>query len=270
MYLRISAVVLLSAMAALPQPAVACSDLANICEMQAQHFQQQMDIAATPPYQDEGYYDDGYYDDSYDDGGYGGDWSAPAYSTAEMSQWIAEEQMRQQQAHQQARQEIISAHEQRLRDDPGYRQFVEGYWLPMPSEALANGGPCMVHFSRLGQGVILMGPNGDYAGAFLAMYGPSMPAPSSVETIQVSLLQTGDPEQTVRVFNTVTPWDEEMGMVFFAVPTIEAAMAGMTDNLDFHLSRSGQPLMDIEWHGGLAARDQMSACIQSQRTDGGA
>ena len=237
-----------------PQAAFACSDLPNICEQQAQHYREQLDIAATPPW-------GGDEQNDYQD-----DWTpTPRYSQQEWAEFIEDARKREAQAQKEAQ----AAHERRLRDDPAYRQFHEGHWLAMDKDILAKGGSCILHFTRKGQGVLLMGPNGEYNGAFLGFYGPMVPVANRLKTISLSLRQTGEPVQTVQVFNTVTPWAKDMGMVFFAVPSIEAGMAGMTDVLDFELMRGSETLLQIGWHGGIVARDEMRACVAAQRASGG-
>lgn len=238
-----------------PQAAHACSDLPNICEQQAQHYREQLDIAATPPWggdeRDEGHQED---------------WTpAPHYSPAQWAEWVEDARRREARAQKEAQE----AHERRLHNDPAYRQFHEGHWLSMDRNAVAQGGSCILHFARRGQGVLLMGPNGEYNGAFLGFYGPGVPVANRLKTIELSLRQTGEADQTVKVFNTVTPWAKDMGMVFFAVPSIEAGMAGMTDQLDFELMRGTETLLRIGWHGGIGARDEMRACAAAQRASGG-
>ena len=211
----------------------------------AEHHAAMIDIAATPPWAgNEDYYEE----------------PPHIYLTREELEAIGERERRDA--------EIAQAkHAQRLREDPGYRDFHEGIWLPMPTDALAKGGPCSIHFARKGQGVLIMGPTQGYPGAFLSFYGYAVPKAKTVKKIRLLLRQTGEPDQTVQVFNSITPWGDKadkMGMVFFAVPTIEAAMAGMTDDLEFELQKDGEMLMAIKWHGGLAERDKLKACLAGQ------
>lgn len=213
----------------------------------AEHHAAMIDIAATPPW----------------GGGEESSEEAPhQYLSREELEAIGE-RLKRDQAIEQAE------HARRLRDDRAYRDFHEGYWLPMQKDAVAKGGPCTIHFARKGQGVLLMGPTRDYPGAFLSFYGYAVPVAKRVRQMQLTLRQTGEPAQNVKVFNSVTPWGDKMGMVFFAVPTIEAAMGGMTDDLDFTLEKGGEMLMSIKWHGGLAERDKLKACLAGQRKSSG-
>ena len=207
-----------------------------------QHHAAMMDIAATPPW-----------------GGYqaASDEAPHQYLTREELAAIGE-RLKKERAIEQAE------HERRLREEPAYHDFYEGFWLPMQEDAVAKGGPCTIHFFRKGQGVLLMGPTRDYPGGFLSFYGYFVPPAKRVKKLQLTLIQTGEAPQKVQVFNSVTPWDKKMGMVFFAVPTIEAAMAGMTDDLDFILEKDGEMLMSIKWHSGLAERDKLKSCLAAQ------
>ena len=49
--------------------------------------------------------------------------------------------------------------------------------------------------------------------------------------------------------------------IAFAVPTIEAALEGMEEKLDFHLAFEGKDIGSIEWHSGIAARDALKSCL---------
>lgn len=218
---------------------------AAMAQSAAEHHAAMIDIAATPPWAgNEEYYEE----------------PPHIYLTREELEAIGEHERREAERAQ-------AEHERRLREDAGYRDFHEGIWLPMPADAVAKGGPCSIHFARKGQGVLIMGPTQGYPGAFLSFYGYAVPKAKAVKKIRLSLRQTGEPDQMVQVFNSITPWGEKadkMGMVFFAVPTIEAAMAGMTDDLDFTLEKDGEMLMSIKWHGGIAERDKLKACLAGQ------
>jgi len=86
------------------------------------------------------------------------------------------------------------------------------------------------------------------------------PRPPQSRVIQVTLKQASDPPATVGAFNfNIGAW--ETPAIAFAVPTIEAAMQGMEDQLDFHLQHEGRDIGSIEWHSGLAARDQLKQCL---------
>ena len=212
---------------------------ANIAESEA-HHRAMMDIAATPPWVEEEVYDDeDYY--GYDEG--------PAYSQQEWVDWTAEV----------AR--LEAEREAEKLNDPKYRAFVNGQWLhksPTPGGADQT---CSALFMRKGVGAMVVALGGKSETALLVFFGPDIPAPAATETIKVSLTQTGDAPASVNVFNTALPWASGFGMVVFAVPSADAALAGMTDTLAFSIAIDGKPPTGIEWTGGLAARDKLSTCV---------
>lgn len=238
-------------------PAAACSDLANICEMQAQHFREMMDIAATPPW------DSG--EDQYEDDGSSSEMvSAPRWT---QEQWAAHAAaVREQEAIAEAE------HQRRIETEPGYRDFYNGWWIPQDGQQPESGASCMLHFARKGQGVILMGPSAEYKGAMLGFYGWFVPNSRSLKTISMTLVQDDEPAQTLKVFNSRAPWmGDKVGMVFFAVPDIESALAGMSDDMHFELRdpKTQEMLMAIRWHSGFENRDAMRACVARQQAAAG-
>jgi hypothetical protein len=225
-------------------PAVACSDLANICAQQAAHHREMNDIAATPPW-----------GGSSDNGSFQP--QPRNFSKEELEAMMAE--TRRKQAIEEAE------HQRRLKEDPDYRDFYEGHWLPPVADALEKGGPCVLHFSRKGQGVMISGPFGDFKGAFLTFYGYHIPSSKKVRTISMTLRQDNDPPQTVRVFNGTDPWFKKLGMVYFAVPNIEAALSGMTNDMVFYLQHKNNDVMSIKWHSGDLQRKAMKSCLARQQ-----
>lgn len=238
-------------------PASACSDLPNICAQQAQNYREQLDYWATPPWGG---------DDEEDGGSDGGNYDGGFSYRYSPEEWAEMSKLAEVGAGAQAKMRA-EEHEQRMRDDPRYRQFVEGYWLPQQDGADAKDKTCIAHFAQKGQGVLLMGPSRERKEAFLGFYGVQLPPPEKQETISVTLRQTGDPAQTVKVFYTKNPWDKDMGMIFFAVPTIDAAIAGMTDKLRFDVERNNMPIVSLEWYDGLKARDALKSCVAEQRAN---
>lgn len=234
--------------------AASCSDLPNICQQQADHFREMVDIAATPP---------------WGGGSEPTSGSSGTYYTMTGSVWTQEQwadhiaRLREQAAIEE------EEHLRRIETDPGYRDFYNGWWVPQDEAQLADGGSCMLHFARKGQGVILMGPSGDYKGAMLGFYGWYVPRSKSVKTISMTLIQDDEPAQTLKVFNSRAPWlEDKLGMVFFAVPDIEAALQGMTDEMRFELRdpKTQEMLMSIKWHSGFEQRDAMRACVARQQS----
>jgi hypothetical protein len=246
------AVALAGAVALSAPPAMACSDLPNICQMNAQHHQNMVDIAATPPWSS-GQQDD---DSSYDGGS--STYRSPPMTAEDWARLalLTEERI--------AREE--AEHQRKLAEDPAYARFYNGFWINSPAEDITPARSCFVHFTRKGQGVVLAGPGGDYRGGTLSFYGFQVPRSKQLKTITMTLGQDSDLPQQVRVFSGHTPWLEQMGMVHFAVPDIDAALAGMTDEMIFDLGQNGERALLIKWHSGHKQRDEMRACLDRQKT----
>ncbi|HZF69921.1 hypothetical protein [Sulfuricurvum sp.] len=146
------------------------------------------------------------------------------------------------------------------------RFYKEGYWQYFQGSSKAKKGEyCTAMFSKEGMSISIMGPGGDYKGA-LMMFGSlddknsAFPRSTSSSKVTVTLKQGNDAPATVKAFN-YTLGESQNPVIVFAVPTIEAAMDGMEDKLDFHLQYDGQNIGDIEWHSGNKAREELKKCL---------
>lgn len=146
------------------------------------------------------------------------------------------------------------------------RFYKEGYWQYFQASSKAKKGEyCTAMFSKEGMSVSIMGPGGDYKGA-LMMFGSldeqnsAFPRATSSSKVTVTLKQGNDAPATLKAFN-YTLGESQNPVIVFAVPTIEAAMEGMEDKLDFHLQYDGQNIGDIEWHSGSKAREELKKCL---------
>lgn len=146
------------------------------------------------------------------------------------------------------------------------RFYKEGYWQYFQASSKAKKGEyCTAMFSKEGMSVSIMGPGGDYKGA-LMMFGSldeqnsAFPRSTSSSKVTVTLKQGNDVPATLKAFN-YTLGESQNPVIVFAVPTIEAAMEGMEDKLDFHLQYDGQNIGDIEWHSGNKAREELKKCL---------
>ncbi|MCU0754541.1 MAG: hypothetical protein MUE46_05380 [Xanthomonadales bacterium] len=237
-------------------PALACSDLPNICQQQAQHFSHMVDIAATPPWGSEERTESGSGSSGSSYSGTGSRWTQEDWAAHLARQAALEE----------------AEHLRRIETDPGYRDFYVGWWVPQAEGVLAKGGPCVLHFARKGMGVLLLGPARDQTTGFLAFYGGQLPRPRRVRTVRMTLMQDEEPAQTLQVFSSRAPWQQDqLGMVYFAVPDIEAALQGMSDEMRFELSdpQTREFLMSIRWHSGHQQREQMRACLAGRHAQSG-
>ncbi|WP_347261910.1 hypothetical protein [Rudaea sp.] len=142
------------------------------------------------------------------------------------------------------------------------RLYKEGYWQFFQGKSqAAKGEYCTAMFSREQMQVSIMGPGGSYKGALMmfASLDESSAFPLSPSgKIKVTLKQGSDAPATVTALN------QQIGdtpVITFAVPSIDAALAGMEDKLNFHLEVEGKTLGDIEWHSGLNARAELQLCL---------
>ncbi len=176
----------------------------------------------------------------------------PSYSEDEWLDWAAEG----------ARAEAEDL--QRRANDPKYQAFLNGEWLhTSPDKAMKEG--CSVMFLRRGVGALVLATGGMKDPAVFAFFSLDVPKPGTLVETSATLSQTGDKPATVQVYNAALPWLPDNGIVFFAVPTAEAAIAGMLDTHAFGVAMDGRDVAAIEWTAGLAARDQLKACIAARR-----
>ncbi|MDY6946159.1 MAG: hypothetical protein SXG53_10595 [Pseudomonadota bacterium] len=146
-----------------------------------------------------------------------------------------------------------------------YKKMQEGHWQYFQANSSAKRGEyCTAMFIKQNMSVAILGPGGQYQGALMMFTAltsnDTFPQSEQPRVIQVNLKQGNDPAATVGVFNfNLGKW--QTPVVTFAVPTIEAALQGMEDTLDFHLQYEGKDIGSIEWHSGIAARDELKKCI---------
>ena len=187
--------------------------------------------------------------DEGDDYGYE---EPPAYSAEEWSAWSAD---------------VIDAAAGRPQprfDDARYQAFMNGVWLHTGADRSA-GEYCSILFMKKGVGALIMATGGMDDPALFAFFSLRTPRPATIETARATLTQTGDAPATVSVFNGALPWAPDFGIVFFAVPTARAAIDGVLETQAFAVSMNGASVAEIEWSGGVAARDQLRACVAGKR-----
>lgn len=162
----------------------------------------------------------------------------------------------------------IDATKTGFKDSKYYKLYTAGYWQFFQASSSAKKGEyCAAMFLKEGMSVTILGPGGSYKGALMMLANsndnPAFPSSPTPTKVLMGLKQAGDAAVTVNVLN-YTIGDLKVPVAVFAVPTVEAAMAGMDDKLDFHLEHKGQKIVDLEWHGGHAARDELKKCLAGQ------
>ena len=111
--------------------------------------------------------------------------------------------------------------------------------------------------------ITLTGVDQSWDGAMLIFVGEHIPKPDTFRTITATLKQTGDAPATVQVHNLAqVPQMHELGTLVFAVPSMTAALSGMTDELEFVIEIEGAEVFRMSWKDGLKARDQLRKCLR--------
>lgn len=154
-----------------------------------------------------------------------------------------------------------------MRNDPRYKNVVNGFWNftgDKPSES------CSAFYFRKGVIASIASLNGNKSGAFFVFMSSSIPKPAQPTRIRATLTQTGNSPATVEVINVTYILNQKdgdkgkLGAIFFAVPTMEAAINGIEETQKFGISIDGKNVAEIEWNGGLNARDQLKQCVNGQ------
>ncbi|WP_425258846.1 hypothetical protein ACPOLB_25405 [Rubrivivax sp. RP6-9] len=178
-----------------------------------------------------------------------------------------------------AKQEIrahqaIESSKARAASDPRRQKVDRGYWQFFQARRDARPGQfCTAVFWKADRMITISGPGGDFKGALLGFVAiepkDGFPRPDdakSTQKIEVSLTQGADAPARVTAFNrTIGGLADE---ITFAVPTVDAALAGMEDRLRFRIDHGGRQVFALEWHSGLAAREQLQRCLRGETVDG--
>ncbi len=151
-----------------------------------------------------------------------------------------------------------------LESDPRFKRFATGGWDYYQSRLPAEPGEycAATYLNRQGM-ITLTGVDKSWEGAMLIFVGENIPKPEAFRTITATLKQTGDLPTTVQVYNFArTPQMQELGTLVFAVPSMGAALGGITDALEFIIEIEGDEVFRLSWKDGLKARDQLRKCIR--------
>jgi hypothetical protein len=178
-----------------------------------------------------------------------------------------------------AKQEInardtIDTQKNRVQNDPRRKQVERGFWQFFQASRGAKPGEfCTAVFWKNDRMISITGPCGGYKGAFLSFVAidpkppfPRPDKPGSIDKVKVTLKQGNDAPTTITALNrTLEGFSDE---IRFAVPTIDAALAGIEDTLAFRIDYQGQEIFALAWHAGFAARDMLKRCLAGQKVDG--
>ena len=114
-------------------------------------------------------------------------------------------------------------------------------------------------------GIILAGPGGEFKNASITFLGPEIPPiKGEPKKVSVGLLQTGDTQpQGVKAYHYFNN-SLKTGSVGLEIPSIDALVDNMLDTHNFQLWFEGDPVVDLTWTGGFAARERLKQCLSGQ------
>lgn len=144
-----------------------------------------------------------------------------------------------------------------------FERWQNGFWEFFQSRDPAEPGQfCAAMFQSPGGMITLTGLDDSWDGALLMFTGENVPNPRRFREITATLTQTGDPAATLRVFNYANdPRMNRLGTLVFAVPSMRAALDGMTDQQEFAVSVNGREVFRMGWKDGLSAVQGMRRCL---------
>lgn len=237
---------------AVAAPALAQDHGERMANIAAEHAQQMNDYGymASQNYADDA---DDYYSEE-EDTGYYGSFAPSAPMTLEM-QYLLEATRRDQ--------EIIA----QIQADPRFERYANGGWDYYQSRLPADPGEyCAATYLNRDGMITLTGVDSSWDGAMLIFVGERIPKPETFREISATLTQTGGAPEMVRVYNfEVRPETPEFGSLLFAVPAMEAALAGMSDELEFAISIEGEEVFRMSWKDGRTARNELRKCLRQRR-----
>lgn len=164
-------------------------------------------------------------------------------------------------------------------------KVISGWWEFMHASSKAKSGEyCAATFMRAKRektasgmdlfndvvAVTLFGPGGDYRGALLGFTplteNNAFPKLKNGQKVLVTLKQGNETPSTLNAIY-MTVGASALPMIVFAVPSIEALMAGMEDKWDFEVTYQNKPIANIAWHSGIKARDELKKCLAGKPFD---
>lgn len=152
----------------------------------------------------------------------------------------------------------------KLFQDPDVQRYLTGKWRLFPSpKGEKKGEYCHAFFSRGGVILTLAGPGGDFKGAGLIFMSADIPRPKTKEVVKVTLTQNNEPPVAVKAFNYSSP-DHSFGSIAVAVPTIDALLTNMENDIRFDLQIDGKSIAKLLMHNGLAARTELRKCLSGK------
>lgn len=151
-----------------------------------------------------------------------------------------------------------------LRKDPVLMRYVNGYWAHYQAKTSAAPGEfCAATYTNLHGSITLSGSDKSWGGGLLTFIGKNIPTPNRFSEISATLTQSGGTPATVKIFNAQSnPKMHGFGTLIFAVPSMNAALAGMEEKQDFVISIEGREVFKMSWKDGASARDALRSCMR--------
>ncbi|TDU28518.1 hypothetical protein DFR24_2890 [Panacagrimonas perspica] len=151
-------------------------------------------------------------------------------------------------------------------EDAKYQRWLNGSWDFFQSREPAEPGEWCTAMYQNRDGIIaLSGFDKSWDGALLMFTGEKIPQPRKFREITATLTQTGDAPAKVQVYNYARdPRMHKFGTLVFAVPTMKAALAGMTDELEFAIAIDDKEVFRMAWKEGLKAADELRKCVRKR------
>ena len=153
---------------------------------------------------------------------------------------------------------------QAAQSNPKLQALAQGQWhLFSPNSPKKPGQGCANAFANQ-QGVVLLSAVPGYKEAVITFIGPEIPKPSVDRKTKATIDQFDGPAATITVLNHSLGEGERLGAITMEVPTMDLLLGTMVEKQPFEITMEGKPVIKIEWHGGIAARDQLRNCIRSR------
>ena len=151
-----------------------------------------------------------------------------------------------------------------LRKDPVLMRHVNGFWQHYQAKKPAAPGElCAATYTNLNGSITLNGVDKRWEGGLLTFIGKDIPQPDQFREITATLTQSGGSPATVRIFNAQSSAAMRgYGTLTFAVPSMNAALAGMSDKQEFAISIEGKEVFRMSWKDGSGARDTLRNCMR--------
>ena len=151
-----------------------------------------------------------------------------------------------------------------LRKDPVLMRYVKGYWEHYQAKrSAAPGEYCAATYTNLHGSITLNGVDKSWQGGLLTFIGKDIPKPDRFREISATLTQSDEAPVTVKIFNAqYTPAMSGFGTLIFAVPSMNAALAGMSDKQEFAIRIEGKEVFRMGWKEGSGARETLRSCMR--------